>query len=47
MAVNLNELDEDNRAILMKAGEENNIQFIMHETVVSSDTNSVEVIITE
>ena len=47
MAVNLNELDEDNRAILMKAGEENNIQFIMHETVVSSDTGCVEVIITE
>lgn len=47
MAVNLNELDEDNRAILMKAGEENNIQFIMHETVVSSDNSCVEVIITE
>jgi hypothetical protein len=47
MAVNLNELDEDNRAILMKAGEENNIQFIMHETVVSSDSNTVEVVITE
>jgi hypothetical protein len=31
----------------MKAVEENNIQFIMHETVVSSDSNTVEVVITE
>lgn len=47
MAVNLNEVDEDNFKVLMQAGKENEIQFVMHETLKQSDSSEIEVLITE
>jgi len=47
MAVNLNEVDDDNFKILMQAGKDNGIQFVMHETLKHSDNSEIEVLITE